>query len=72
MTADERGSALAAFLATRPTLRDRLLVQHTDDGTGHCRTCAVGGQRGHYVWPCSIAAAARAAVPCRIRPQSVE
>jgi aerobic-type carbon monoxide dehydrogenase small subunit (CoxS/CutS family) len=51
---------LTAFLSLRPTATAKLLAQHVDDGSGHCRACAVA-QRGHQVWPCTIyAAAARA------------
>lgn len=35
-------------------LADRLLAEHVADHLGHCRTCTLGGQRGHQCWPCSI------------------
>ncbi|MGH3616325.1 MAG: hypothetical protein ACRDRK_27770 [Pseudonocardia sp.] len=53
-------TALAVFLAGQPTAVARLLADHVDDGHGHCRTCAVGGQRGNHAWPCSLHVAATA------------
>jgi len=35
-------------------LADRLLAEHVDDGTGRCRVCSDGAQRGHHTWPCRI------------------
>ena len=40
---------------------DRLLAEHVDDTTGHCRVCSAGGQSGRTTWPCSIANYAGAA-----------
>jgi hypothetical protein len=52
---------LVTFLAGQPRAVAKLLAQHVDDGTGHCRACRVG-QRGFLSWPCTIyTAAARAA-----------
>ncbi len=36
---------------------DGLLAEHVDDGTGHCRVCALGGQKGFQRWPCNVRAA---------------
>ena len=40
---------------------ERLLAEHHDDGRGRCAVCSTGAQTGRVRWPCSIAAAARAA-----------
>jgi hypothetical protein len=48
------GGPIVAFIAGEPGLADRLLVQHTDDGTGHCRVCTSGAQTGRSVWPCPL------------------
>ena len=45
---------VVAFLAVDDRA-DRLLAEHADDGTGHCRTCPAGPQAGRTTWPCSIA-----------------
>lgn len=49
---------LARFLLSQPTAVARLLDQHVDDGTGHCRTCCSGDQRGFLAWPCALYEAA--------------
>jgi hypothetical protein len=60
-TADE----MAILLAARPNVLAKLLDAHRDDGRGHCRVCAIGGQRGFQRWPCNIAAVARQAARIR-------
>lgn len=45
---------LAAFICSHPGARARILAEHVDDGTGHCRRCSAGGQTGRYVWPCVL------------------
>jgi hypothetical protein len=45
---------LISILAVMPGLAERLLAEHVDDGTRHCRACPLGGQAGFHVWPCSI------------------
>lgn len=55
-------SPLAAAIAQLPGLAERLTVEHTDDGTGRCRVCKLGAQRGFSVWPCSIRIVADAAL----------
>lgn len=49
---------LADFLQGEPAAVRKLLAEHVDDGRGHCRSCAVGGQRGYQTWPCTIYQAA--------------
>lgn len=53
---------LTRFLVHQPTAVATLLAEHRDDGSGHCRACAVGGQRGFHVWPCTLYRAATAAL----------
>jgi hypothetical protein len=43
----------------------RLAAEHTEDGTGHCRTCPAGAQAGRTTWPCHLAALAAAATEAR-------
>lgn len=47
---------LAAEIAVSPGLIDRLLAEHADDGTGHCRTCTrtPGYGSRDVASPCSI------------------
>jgi len=45
---------IVVFIASRPEVLGRLLAEHVDDGTGHCRACPIGGQRGYLTWPCNI------------------
>lgn len=33
---------------------NRLLAEHVDDGTGHCRACPIGNQAGYQSWPCRL------------------
>ncbi|MHA6621984.1 hypothetical protein [Pseudonocardia sp. DLS-67] len=49
---------LAEFLLAQPTALANLLALHVDDGSGACRTCAVGGQHCKLAWPCSLRIAA--------------
>jgi hypothetical protein len=58
-TPDSLTSELATFLMPHPAAIAKLLKHHRDDGTGRCRTCASGGQRGFLVWPCTIYLAAQ-------------
>jgi hypothetical protein len=39
----------------------RLIEEHVDDGSGRCRGCPVGGQRGRHSWPCTLRQAAETA-----------
>jgi hypothetical protein len=55
-------SDLARLLAAHAGLPTQLLAVHRDDGTGHCRLCSGGGQTGRYTHPCTIRAAATAAL----------
>ena len=59
---------LVEFLAGQPGAVAKLLAQHVDDGGGHCRACAVGGQRGFLSWPCTIYSAAVRVARSRPRP----
>lgn len=54
MTAAAPLNPIVEFMASQPGAADRLLAEHVDDGTGHCRTCSSGGQTGRYRFPCSI------------------
>jgi hypothetical protein len=45
---------LIVFVAAEPGMADRLLRQHADDGTGHCRVCSSGAGAGRSIWPCQI------------------
>jgi hypothetical protein len=42
-----------AFAAV-PGLPERLLAEHTDDGTGRCRVCTNGPQAGRQIHPCRL------------------
>jgi hypothetical protein len=35
-------SPLVQFIVNNPGLADTLLARHVDDGSGHCRACALG------------------------------
>jgi len=35
-------------------IADHLIAEHVADQLGHCRTGAVGAQKAHHTWPCSI------------------
>ena len=54
----EIGSLVADLIIDQPIAVTTLLEQHVADEHGHCRTCTLGGQRGHQTWPCTIYAAA--------------
>ena len=56
---------LVAALAACADLPEQLLAQHTDDATGRCRVCAVGGQHGRHLWPCRLHDLATAAIALR-------
>jgi hypothetical protein len=45
---------IVAFIAGEPGMAERILAEHADDGTGHCRVCTDGGQTGRHVWPCTL------------------
>lgn len=45
---------VVVFLA-REGRAERLLAEHVDDTTGHCRVCTAGSQAGRSTWPCSLA-----------------
>lgn len=54
--------SLAALVAAMPGVAQRLLADHVDDGTGHCRRCPVGAQAGYQRWPCTLHDVGRSAV----------
>ncbi|OZM83600.1 hypothetical protein [Pseudonocardia sp. MH-G8] len=54
MPDSQLAAEFATFLAGQPTAVARLLAEHVDDGTGHCRVCSAGPQAGRKVWPCQI------------------
>jgi hypothetical protein len=58
MTRPPATSALAGEFAAlcrwQPLVIARLLAEHTDDGTGHCRVCTSGAQTGRQLWPCLL------------------
>lgn len=54
MTAAATLHPIVEFMASQPGLPDRLLAEHSDDGTGHCTTCSAGPQAGRGVWPCTL------------------
>jgi hypothetical protein len=45
---------LVEVIAAAPGMAARLLAEHSDDGTGHCRVCTAGAQAGRHVWPCPL------------------
>lgn len=49
---------LVILIGGQPGMADRLVLDHANDGTGHCRLCSGGAQSGHYAWPCSLYRAA--------------
>lgn len=53
---------LIQIIGAFPQLAEKLLTEHADDGTGHCRACPLGAQAGHHRWPCSIHSLATKAV----------
>ena len=44
----------AALFRNQPAGLNRILGEHIDDGTGHCRRCSSGAQAGRSVWPCHL------------------
>ena len=60
---ERRVRPLSEALASMPGLRNRLLVDHVPDATGHrCRACTTPGTGTPGAsWPCRIRDAAEAA-----------
>ena len=52
---------LVALIVAERGMAAALVLQHPDDGTGHCRQCTAGAQAGRHVWPCQIYLAAQQA-----------
>jgi hypothetical protein len=52
---------LVQMILNQPGMAERLIAEHTDDGSGRCRGCPVGGQRGLHAWPCTLRLAAEEA-----------
>jgi hypothetical protein len=55
-------SPLVQMILGQPGMAARLIAEHADDGSGRCRGCPVGGQRGRHSFPCTIRQAAEEAV----------
>jgi hypothetical protein len=53
---------LVQTILGQPGMAERLMAEHDDDGSGRCRVCPVGGQRGRHSFPCTIRRAAEEAV----------
>lgn len=47
---DNDNTLIVNFIADQPGMVAKLLAQHVDDGTGHCKVCTKSGV--HPVWPC--------------------
>jgi hypothetical protein len=45
---------IVQFIAGNPGMAAKLLGVHTDDGTGHCRTCVRRQGGAAEVWPCPL------------------
>jgi hypothetical protein len=43
---------IVAFIAGEPGMAQRMLAEHRDDGSGHCRVC--GPESARTVWPCPL------------------
>jgi hypothetical protein len=54
-------SPLVQMILSQPGMAARLIAEHVDDGSGRCRGCPVGGQRGRHSWPCTLRRAAEEA-----------
>jgi hypothetical protein len=57
---------IVQFMLSEPGIIERLLAEHVDDGTGHCRVCTAGPQAGRQKFPCRLrefAEQARDAMP---------
>ena len=54
-------SPLVQMILGQPGMAERLIAEHADDGSGRCRVCPVGGQRGRHSFPCTIHQAAEEA-----------
>jgi hypothetical protein len=52
---------IVALIGDNPAGITKLLTEHVDDGSGHCRRCPLPGQRGFASWPCLHHTAARLA-----------
>jgi hypothetical protein len=48
----ETVALIVALIGDNPAGIKKLLADHVDDGTGHCRHCPLPGQRGFDSWPC--------------------
>jgi hypothetical protein len=51
---DRAVDPLVILIQSEPGMAQRLLAEHTDDGTGRCRVCSTGGQSGRFQWPCTL------------------
>ena len=50
--------ALVELIMVQPGSVERILEEHRNDGSGHCRVCTTGAQAGRSVWPCTLRACA--------------
>jgi hypothetical protein len=55
------GGPIVEFIAREPGIAAKLLGEHTDDGTGDCRTCVRRQGGAAEVWPCPLHGYASAA-----------
>jgi hypothetical protein len=60
-TGVEPVNPLVQMILSQPGMAARLIAEHVDDGSGRCRGCPVGGQRGRHSWPCTLRSAAEEA-----------
>jgi hypothetical protein len=54
VTATGPSGPIVEFIAREPGMAARMLAEHIDDSTGHCRVCTNGRQSGRHVWPCPL------------------
>lgn len=45
---------LSELIASHPDVATKLIAEHRDDGTGHCRACPIGAQAGYHTFPCAL------------------
>jgi hypothetical protein len=45
---------IVAFIASEPGMAERMLAEHRDDGSGHCRKCVRRQSGAAQVWPCPL------------------
>jgi hypothetical protein len=45
---------IVEFIAREPGMAERMLAEHANDGSGHCRTCVRRQGGAAQVWPCPL------------------